>query len=152
MEEAILIIGVGNEYRSDDGAGLAVARRLQQMRLPHVRIMESTGDGLKLLAAWNTAGATRVIIIDAVTSGAPPGTIHRFVLPSEMLSLHCTFQSTHTFGLGEALSLAQVLHQLPSSLLLYAIEAQHFATGTGLSPAVQEAVHKVVERVQQDLI
>src|SRR2546425_140515 len=75
MEAAVLVIGVGNEYRSDDGVGLAVLRVLKAAGLPQTCFIESNGDAMGLLEAW--AAATNVILIDAVASGAAPGTIHR---------------------------------------------------------------------------
>lgn len=48
------IIGIGNEYRNDDAAGLLVARQLRECRLEGVDIRELSGDGSDLMEAWNT--------------------------------------------------------------------------------------------------
>ena len=72
----ILVIGIGNEYRGDDGLGLIVARRLRERHLPKVTIMEIGGDLTVLGETWQ--GAETVILVDAVASGREPGTIYRF--------------------------------------------------------------------------
>ena len=70
-----LVIGVGNWYRSDDGAGLVVVRKLRAMNLPGIVVCEESGEGMALMEAW--MNAEHVTIIDAASSGAAPGTIHR---------------------------------------------------------------------------
>ncbi len=142
---SILLIGIGNEYRSDDGAGLAAIRALKARELPDTRVIESPSDGAELMELWKTAA--RVILIDAVSSGAESGTIYRFDAHAQPMPACLSFLSTHAFGLAGAIELARVLDQLPSCLVVYAIEGQNFSTGTGLSREVEQAVQKVVEKV-----
>src|SRR4030042_1787160 len=73
--QPVLIIGVGNEFRGDDGAGLVVSRRLRALALEGARVLEVEGEGTAVMAAWK--GADAVILVDAVHSGAAPGTVHR---------------------------------------------------------------------------
>ncbi len=146
MPSPILVIGIGNEYRSDDGVGLAVARELRAKNLPDMLIIESSGDGAALIEAWEAASA--VILIDAASSGAKPGTIYRFDAP---LPMGFSFHSTHTFGAAEAIGLAGALEQLPPCLIVYAIEGENFSAGASLSPQVAEAVQKVVEQVTHEV-
>src|SRR5579863_6865360 len=149
MLSPILVIGIGNEYRSDDGVGLFVARKLQDMRIPDIVIMESSGDGAALIEAWEAA--SRVILIDAAFSGAEPGTVYRFDVALQPLTKSFSFHSTHAFGVAEAIGLAQALQRLPSSLIVYAIEGKNFAAGIGLSLEVAEAAQKVVGQVIQEV-
>jgi hydrogenase maturation protease len=72
MSSPALLIGIGNAYRSDDGVGLVVIRAVQAKGLPETFCIESNGDGAALIDAWANAG--KVILIDAVSSGAKPGT------------------------------------------------------------------------------
>lgn len=151
----ILVIGVGNAYRGDDGAGLAVIDLLRAERnevLPDAQLVVCDGDCSLLLEMWDNAGA--VILIDAVSSGASPGTIYRFdalarpsPLPGEV-----SFHSTHAFGVSEALEMGRVLHQLPARLILYGIEGKSFANGTSLSHEAELAARDVAQRVKRELI
>ena len=70
-----LVIGVGNPWRGDDAAGLRVAALLQAHADEAFVVVEQSGEGAALMEAWQDAA--RVILIDAVRSGAEPGTIHR---------------------------------------------------------------------------
>ena len=144
----MLVIGVGNTYRGDDGAGPAVVAMLRAKKLPSVRLLESDGDCTGLLDAWQNVGV--VIVIDAASSNAPPGTLYCFDALSQPLPRDISFHSTHAFGLSEAIALGRTLGQLPASLLLYAIEGKTFATGVGLSQEVELAVREVVLRVERD--
>jgi hydrogenase maturation protease len=149
MAAPILVIGVGNEYRSDDGVGLAVIRALKAKGLPDTLLMESNGDGAALMEAWATA--PKVILIDAVYSHAKPGTIHRFNALTQSIPTGLSFPSTHTFSVGEALALARTLNQLPSSLIVYGIEGKSFIAGVGLSSEVEHATQVVVEQVTHEV-
>jgi hydrogenase maturation protease len=144
----MLVIGVGNTYRGDDGAGPAVIAMLRSEELPGVRLLECDGDCSALLDAWQ--GADVVVLIDAVSSGAQPGTIYRFDALAQPLPRQVSFQSTHAFGVAEALALGRTLGQLPASLILYAIEGKNFANGTGLSPEVEPAVQEVAQQLKRD--
>jgi hydrogenase maturation protease len=145
MSPPILVIGIGNEYRSDDGAGLVVARGLRAKNLPGMLIIESSGDGAALMEAWKAAAS--VILIDAAASGKAPGTIHRFDALTQPMPTGFSFHSTHAFGVAEAIGLAQALQQLPSRLMVYAIEGKNFTAGVGLSPRVAKAVQKVIAQI-----
>ena len=145
----VLVIGVGNDYRSDDGVGLAVVRALKVKELPDTLCLESDGDGTTLMETWSQA--SRVIIIDAVSSGAQPGTIHRFDVLMQPLPASYSFSSTHAFGVAQAIQLARTLDQLPASLMVYGIEGKKFAAGTELSPEVERALSVVVERLEQEI-
>src|SRR5581483_11121820 len=145
----MLIIGVGNGYRGDDGVGPAILALLREERSPGVRLLECDGDCSTLLDAWH--GADAVMLIDAVSSGAPPGTVYRFDALSQALPRAVSFQSTHAFGVAEALALGRTLGQLPASLIIYAVEGKTFTTGMGLSPEVELAGYEIVQQVKRDL-
>ncbi len=118
------VIGVGNAWRRDDGAGPAVARAAGGV---------CTDEPARLLDLWD--GEPHVVVVDACTSGAPPGTIHR----GNAGALART-ASTHGFGVADAVELARALGRLPARLEVYAIEGADFGHGEGLTPSVTEAV------------
>jgi hydrogenase maturation protease len=144
-----LVIGVGNEYRCDDAVGLLVARHICELNLPHVRVIESDGEFARLMDAWKDAES--VILIDAVQSGALPGTIHRFAAHEEKLPASLFQCSTHAFGVAGAIELAKTLGQLPPQLVVFGIEAESFDTGAALSVAVARALEALCRLVQQEI-
>lgn len=145
-----LVIGLGNDYRGDDGVGLYVARKLQDLNLPQTLILESTGDAADLLDLWKPG--TPAILVDAVFSWSEPGTIFRFEAHSEPLPpKFLASSSSHAWGLAEAIELARALKQLPPRLIVYGIEGQSFEVGLGLSRLVKRAAREVVTQVERDL-
>jgi hydrogenase maturation protease len=135
----VVVIGIGNAARGDDAAGLIAARRLGGL--------EHEGDPVGLLDAW--AGAGVAVVIDAVRSGAEPGTVHRFdggrtPLPARLRSS----SSTHAIGLAEAIELGRALERLPARLIVYGIEGRCFEAGAPLTPAVAAAVDAVSAAVR----
>jgi hydrogenase maturation protease len=144
-----LIIGIGNAFRGDDGVGLIVAQRLRALALPDVTVLEQSGEGTALVEAWKAA--EQVIVVDALSSGSEPGTIHRFEAGQKPLPAHFSAGSTHAFGLAEAVELARQLDRLPPGLVIYGIEARDFAPGTGLSPEVETAAAALIEQIALEL-
>jgi hydrogenase maturation protease len=140
-----LIIGIGNEYRGDDAIGLIVARRLKGRLPDSSTVLEQSGEGAALMEAWR--GVETVIIIDAVISGAEPGTIRRLDAKTQSLPKDAFRCSTHAFGVAEAIELSRAMGELPRSLIVYGIEGKNFAAGVGLSPEVEKAACEAVRRV-----
>lgn len=140
---AILVIGIGNEMRGDDAAGLLVARRLKSLNLPGVRVLESTGDGAELMDQW--AGCGSVFIFDATSPAAQAGTVHRFEAHIQPLPAQWLAMSTHSFGLAEAIELGRQLGRMPCELIVYGIEGGVFDVGQAVSPAVTASIHAVSE-------
>ena len=145
----ILVIGVGNEYRSDDAVGIVVARRLRQISLGNVTVIEASGEGTDLMESWK--GADTVIIVDAASSGAKPGTIHRIDARAQRIPTGLLRYSTHAFSVGEAVELARAMNRLPPRMVVYGIEGERFDEGTVLSRAVQGSVDTVVDLVLKQL-
>jgi len=143
---SILIVGVGNTFRSDDGAGLEVARRLRD-RLPDgVEVVEGIGDGTDLLRLWD--GRKKVYIVDALHADLSAGEIRRFDLPGERLPAeYASIQSTHSFNIADAVELADTLAALPDSLTIFGIQGAVFSTGTEMSEDVMKAVKQVVDAI-----
>jgi len=145
----ILIIGVGNAYRGDDGVGLRIAQDIKKKSPDHVNVIEQSGEGISLMDSWKDADA--VILIDAVHSGRKPGTIHRFDVHTQTIPAKFFHYSTHAFGVAEAIELARALKQLPQNFIVYGIEGKCFEAGVGLSQEVEKSVQEVVKRIQQDI-
>lgn len=144
-----LVIGVGNALRSDDAAGLAVVRTLRDRGADGAELLEYRGELLALLDLW--AGRERAIVVDAVRSGAPPGTVHRFDASMTPLPASVGATSTHGLSLSDAVELGRAAHRLPSRLVVFGIEAASTAGGSALSASVSGAVDRTVERILEEL-
>jgi len=148
-QRPILIIGIGNRHRGDDAVGVLVADRLKAQSIPGARVIDSDGDVSLLLDSWTRAAS--VVVVDALSSGAAPGTIQRVDARSGPLPAGFFHRSTHSMGLAEAVELGRIWNQLPSRLVIFGIEGRCFAVGAGVSPRVEEAAQEVVSRVLREL-
>jgi hydrogenase maturation protease len=146
----VLVLGVGNASRGDDGVGLVVAQHLREDPRDGVTIVLTAGEGTGLLALWQDSDA--VVLVDAVWTGARPGTLHRFEMSTHPLPAMFLRVSTHAFGVAEAIELARALRQLPPVLVVYGVEGATFEMGAGLSAAVAAAVPQAVAQVRQELL
>lgn len=148
---AVTVIGVGNDWRRDDGVGLFVARQVCLKALPQVRIVEGVPDGMALINAWEDS--PQVFIVDCASSGKAPGTIFCFDAVSNKIPADIVGgRSTHVFSVGDGIETARTLGRLPAFLQVYGIEGSDFSQGEGLSPAVESAALEVVARIISQIV
>jgi len=147
--EKTLIIGIGNEFRSDDAAGLLAAKKIKELGLKDVDIIESNGDGAALIDAWT--GREHVILIDAVFSGAAPGTVHSIELGKTILPAEFFKFSTHLFSIPQAIYLSASLGKLPDKIIILGIEGCSFDTGRALSAEAEQAINNIIQIVQTEV-
>ena len=145
----IAVIGVGNPWRGDDGAGPAVARALDGALPPGATVVETHGEASALIEAWQDADAA--IVIDAAVSGGPCGAVHRYDLGHEPPPAPPGDPSGHALGVAYAVALADAIGKLPARAILYAITGRRFDPGAPLSPEVAAAVADVAARVRREV-
>lgn len=157
-----VVVGIGNSWASDDRVGVEIVRRLQAIspppavpdngeaalgqtkRLSYVIVEQATIDLLDIMTVCD-----RLIIVDAVISGAPPGTIHQVTWqPNKLASPDMARTSSHGFGIHQVLELASVLKRLPPQVLLWGVEVASTKPGLRLSPDVAAAVPTIVAQIK----
>lgn len=144
-----VVIGIGNEFRRDDGAGPAVLARLHGRVPDGVELLVSDGEPAGLIEAW--AGAPLAVIVDAVRAEpSVPGRLHRLVL-HEADTAEVRPVSSHGLGLDSAIGLARALDRMPGALIVHAVEAADLSQGPGLTPAVAAAIDALASAVLRDL-
>ncbi len=149
-DKQIVVIGVGNEFRGDDAAGVIAARKIKKEKLPYVKVILQSGEGTALIESWKNADL--VIIIDASRSNAEVGEIFRFDAQKQKLPKSFFNYSTHAFSVTESIELARVLNRLPPNLIVYAIEGKKFETGASLSPEVEKAIERICPRITAEIL
>ena len=145
IQSDLLIIGIGNEFRCDDAIGIIVARRLKVVLGDEVEVRELSGEGGEIIEALGSAKS--VVIVDAVSSGARAGTIHRLDVNSQTIPANFFNYSTHDFSLAEAIEMARVLGQLPPKCVIFGIEGSNFDFGQSVTPEVNEAIDDVCAQI-----
>lgn len=144
-----IVVGLGNDFRNDDGAGLAAFRMLRSRNVQGVHMAVLREDLTELLDLLQ--GVTTAYIVDAVRSGSRPGTIHRFDATDKHFSPANLPGSTHGLSLRNLLEMARLQGGLPNKLVVYGIEGEQFGYGNTMSPAVVEAIPRVVESICSEL-
>jgi hydrogenase maturation protease len=145
-----LILGLGNPLVSDDSVGLRVAEVLKQRLAGRedVEVSEDYWGGLRLME--RLIGRRRAVIIDAVCSGAPPGSIHR-LSPDSIPTQRSA--SAHDVNLPTALEFGrQAGMELPPNedIRLVGIEAADILTfSEHCTPEVEAAIPHAVETVME---
>jgi hydrogenase maturation protease len=129
--------------------GLLVARRLRAALPEEVAVLEQEGEPTGLIETWE--GAEAAWLVDAASSGAPPGTVHRLEAGERPLPAELFRASTHHVGLAEAVELARALGRLPKRVIVYGIEGASFSAGDVLSPEVEAAAAQVVDAVKAEV-
>ena len=140
------MLGIGSPLGADT-LGWAVIDRLEQTlkgchhgRM-HIELGKADRPGLALiemLRPWPHA-----ILVDAVLSGAPAGTLHH--LTGDELPMSPARLSTHDAGVAEAIGLGSAMNTLPPLLELFGIEV------VPDRPADPEAVGNLAERITRHL-
>jgi hydrogenase maturation protease len=143
----IIVIGIGNDFRRDDGVGLTVAQRIAERDLPGVRVVNGVSDPAALLDVWG--GAARAVVVDAATGANPaPGRIRRWT----GLELESTaVVSSHALGLAQTCALGQAVSRMPDELVVFTVDVADTNHGIGLTPAVAAAVPDLVDLIVAEL-
>jgi hydrogenase maturation protease len=149
----VLVVGCGNILRGDDAVGPVLIRRLWEDGVPDtVRIVDGGTAGMDV--AFQMRGARRVVIVDASSTGAPPGTVYR--VPGEELEdtgpldgLH-----THSFRWDHALTFSRWLlgPECPDDVTVFLIEVADLTPGAELTPTVRAAMEQVIGLVREEFL
>ena len=147
MGDTVLVIGVGQIERQDDGVGPVVAEGL---RVRGRLAVAHQGDGTGLLDLWDAAEAC--VVIDAVAGGGPVGSLRVFNDASDPAIARSAFvHSTHRIGLPEALALGRALNRLPGRLTVIGVTGACFENGRGLSPGVARTAARLIRDLPDKL-
>lgn len=145
----VVVIGVGNVMRGDDGVGPVAVELLDHEGFVGAETLVLDGESTRLLDAWSSR--RRAIVIDAIRLGDPAGTVHELEVGRDLLPAWTAETSSHETGLAEAVELSRALDRLPDRLLVFGIEPGDVSPGPGLSPEVEAALPELVARVRKAL-
>ena len=137
---------LGSPFRGDDAVGPVVAERL---RAAGATVLDCADEPTRLLDLWD--GLDTVVVVDALRSGAPPGTVHRIDAGDGPLPRDLRLASTHAMGIADALELGRALGRAPRRVVVLGIEGASFGMGEAMTPAVAGALDELVASVLHEL-
>ena len=157
----ILVAGVGNVLRGDDGFGIRVVEALAQADLPAgVDLYEAGIGGIPLVQELMN-GYDALIAIDAVDKGKAPGTLFILEPVAEKVSateLHQQMVDAHYADPAKVLLLARALNVCPPQVFIVgcqlayvedAVETLHPAVARAVPLAVAEVLSLIESLTQQ---
>jgi len=145
-----LVIGIGNQYRGDDAAGLEVACSLEKQLGSLVDVAYCDGDEMELMDLW--LDRKSVFLIDAVSSDEEEvGFLHRFLAHEQEIPAIFSQSSTHLLGIAHVIELAKALQQLPEQLFIYGIEGKHYSIETKISEELKAKLTEIAKKIEMDI-
>jgi len=149
-KKAITILGIGSILFRDEGFGIRVVQRLEELcEFPeNVTLVDGGVLGMNLLGIMSEAD--HLIVIDAIRNRGRPGTVYRLEgdeIPSRIRAKN----SLHQIDFLETLTLCQALDRVPETVIL-GVEPEDIETlDVNLTPTLQARVEQVTEMVLQEL-
>ncbi len=145
----VLILGTGNILLKDEGLGVkAVEAFKRRYTTPeYVTCMDGGTGGMKLLPVLK--GLTHLIIIDAIASDSPPGSIHKFYM-KDISNPPKLMTTTHQIGIKELLQLASFKGYDPQVTLI-GMAPNDISPGLELSPLVKGRLPRMTDTIKDEL-
>lgn len=143
-----VVLGVGNTIMGDEGVGVRCVEWLASQVPPDVALVDGGTSTNELLG--DLEDADLVIIVDAIATTQPPGTIIRLE-GDRIPSAFSNKLSPHQHGINDLLGALALLGRSPRRLVLFGIAPERIALGMELTPAVSAAVPEVGRRVLAEL-
>jgi hydrogenase maturation protease len=151
----VLVAGVGNDLRQDDGFGIAVVRRFSESGVPEgVEVFESGIAGIRMVQELMD-GYEALVIVDATDREEEPGTVYLLEVevpdPEELTeeSRQEFLADTHLTVPSKALTLARALNVLPPRVYILGCQPKEQGLGMSLSEPVERGVVEAVGRLQE---
>jgi len=151
MQVKVLIFGIGNLLRSDDGVGLHIIEALRKEDLGDNVDLKEGLSGLDILDAIK--GYDKIILVDAIKCGGRPGTVYKF-FPEDFLNMQTIHSfSTHlNMDFPAMLELGKTLfpEKIPEDIIVIAIEAEDITTiSYKCTPEVEKGIGETVELIKR---
>lgn len=150
MKKKILIAGIGNLLFTDEGIGVHVIKELSRRSLPEEVELAEIGTATFELVRW-MEGKDKVIIVDAMISDEPPGTIFKLT-PDDLRSKKGKLMtSLHQLGVVEALNSAYMLGIEPEIVIFGIAPKDYHSLGTELSFELKKSMGKIINVILDEI-
>jgi hydrogenase maturation protease len=149
LSKNLVILGVGNVLLSDEGVGVHVANKLMEMDLPQgIQVVQGGTDGFRLIDV--VTRAARLIVVDAVKRGGPPGSIYRFDTKDTPSYFDAYRGSIHQMGIPELVRLSEFVGEAPETTII-GVEPKSLDMGMELSPEVAAKLPRIIELIFEEI-
>lgn len=147
---SILVLGLGNALMADDAFGGRVVAALEERYTfpAGTRLLDGGTLGLDLLP--HLEEADKLLIVDILEMGAPPGTIFR-LRGEEVPRAFAGKLSVHQMGVQDLLAVAELMGHLPAELVVWGVQPGSIEMSLELTPPVAAALGEVIAGIVGEL-
>lgn len=144
--EQITILGVGNILMQDEGFGVRVVEQLlREYTFPdNVQVLDGGTLGMELLRFL--IGTDKLILVDAVSGGLPPGSLYQFN-HDEVKAYFKEKVSMHELGIQDVLAVMEVLEKPAKEIRILGVQPLTIDIGLEMTPIVTGNVENVIEKL-----
>ena len=136
----LVVIGVGNEMKADDGAGVYIAKQLQEkVKRPDIDVFIGGATPENLTGPVKKASPSHIIIVDAADFGEKPGRL-KFL---EKDQIEGEGFSTHSFPLSVLVDYLE--RETGAKVLILGIQAKNTSAANGPSLEVKKAAQSLID-------
>ncbi len=146
-----LVLGVGNVLLSDEGVGVRVVEELvKRYEIPDdVEVIDGGTLGLNLI--YFLDNADRLLVVDALLGGNPPGSLYKFKGDQVKAYFREKKLSAHDIGLQEVLGVAELIGKVPKEVVVIGVEPESLDVSLELSPSVKKVLERLLDEVLKQL-
>ncbi len=146
MSEKITVLGVGNILMQDEGFGVRVVEKLlAEYSFPeYVQILDGGTLGMELLRFL--LETDKLILVDAVNGGLPPGSLYQFD-HDQVKAYFKEKVSMHELGIQDVLAILEVVGKPTKEIRVLGVQPEVLDIGLELTPLVAETLEDVVEKL-----
>lgn len=150
VESRILILGLGNILMQDEGVGVRVVEILQDRYTfsSNVRMMDGGTLGLRLMNP--ILETDHLIVVDAVRTGSPPGTLHRLSIEDLRTNVKGK-QSLHQVDFLETLQYVKIVGRLPTTVIIGVEPAEMNQWEISLTETVGSKLGEIINRTLEEV-
>jgi hydrogenase maturation protease len=148
----LAVVGVGNTIMGDDGVGPALVERLQETpagSAADIRLVDAGTTGFLALEAMS--GADRAIVVDAIETGASPGTVHEYRCVDGTFETAVPEMTMHDVSFTEAMAAGGDVYDLPDEIRIWGVEPADVSIGDELSDPVDRAATELVDSLTETI-
>jgi len=148
----LAVVAVGNPIMGDDGIGARVLERLEEtvgLERPDLTLANAGTTAFFALEAMS--GCDRAIVLDAIATGAPPGTVHCYRYSDGAFVGESPEMTMHDFSFAEALRAGREAYDIPDEVLIFGVEPERIEMSMELSDSVKRRVRTLERLVHEEL-
>ncbi len=151
MKNPVVVLGLGNPLMADEGIGVHLIERLTELaaQYPGVDFVDAGTGGMSVLHLIE--GRRKVIFVDCAFMDEEPGVIRRFTPEDVRSTKVLAYQSLHETDLLHILCLAKQLDQAPEEVVIFGIQPEQVAPGTGLSATLSTRIDAYLSQILCEL-